>query len=58
MPNTPEEKKKADTKKGMVNNNIKDWLSSIGDSIVSDIMLNLLMFIPRMIGKLLKVIFS
>lgn len=57
MPNTPE-KKKSDTKKDSVNNNIKDWLSSIGDSIVSDIMLNLLMFIPRMIGKLLKVIFS
>ncbi|WP_397536518.1 hypothetical protein [Rummeliibacillus pycnus] len=57
MPETPENKK-SDSKKDKVNNNIKDLLSSIGESILSDFIFNLLMFIPRMIGKLLKVIFS
>ena len=57
MPEEPENKK-SDSKKDKVNSNIKDLLSSIGESILSDIIFNLLMFIPRMIGKLLKVIFS
>lgn len=50
--------KKNDNKKGKENNNIKDLLEYIWESVISDIILNLVLFIPRMIGKLLKAIFS
>ena len=37
---------------------IKDMLREIGDSIIGEVIINLLLFIPRIIGKLLKAIFS
>ncbi|MFJ8263560.1 hypothetical protein ACIQ4I_16735 [Rummeliibacillus sp. NPDC094406] len=57
MPKTPENKK-SDSKKDKVNNNIKDLLVYIRDSLIGEVIMNFLLIIPRMISKLLKVIFS
>jgi len=52
----PEKQKNKKHKK--VRKTTKGLLEVIGESIISEIIMNLLLFIPRMIGKLLKVILS
>ncbi len=51
-------KKQKMKKKSKENNCIKELFSGIVDSIIGEVIINLLMFIPRMIGKVLKVIFN
>ncbi|HWI48147.1 MAG TPA: hypothetical protein VNU45_08015 [Rummeliibacillus sp.] len=48
----------SEAQKNKKNDNIKDLLRYIRDSIIGEVIMNLLLFIPRMIGKLLKAIFS
>lgn len=45
-------------KKTKEHTSIKDFFSEIGEYIIGEVIFNILLFIPRMIGKLLKAIFS
>lgn len=54
MSNVEKKKEKKDKK----TNNIKDIFEGIRDDILGSVFMNILLFIPKMIWRLVKMIFS